>query len=87
MDGEWVDNPYQKWSEIDDRLPDIDIVVVGPPPTSGTRDAWVELAMHAGCKSWTTSPMTAVSTATGSKRTARACAPTARSSKPAKTTT
>jgi len=50
VDGEWVDNPYQKWSEIDDRFPDIDIVVVGPPPTSGTRDAWVELAMHAGCE-------------------------------------
>ncbi|MEX0971216.1 MAG: substrate-binding domain-containing protein [Paracoccaceae bacterium] len=48
--GEWVDNPYERWSQIDSRLPDIDIVVVGPPPTSGTRDAWVELAMHAGCE-------------------------------------
>lgn len=50
VDGEWIDNPYSKWSEIDSRLPDIDIVVIGPPPTSGTRDAWVELAMHAGCE-------------------------------------
>ncbi|MCA1775808.1 MAG: substrate-binding domain-containing protein, partial [Loktanella sp.] len=50
VDGEWVANPYQRWSEIDSRLPDTDIVVIGPPPTSGTRDAWVEIAMHAGCE-------------------------------------
>ncbi len=50
VDGEWANNPYSRWSEIDARLPDIPIVVIGPPPTSGTRDAWVELAMHAGCE-------------------------------------
>ncbi|MFO7759761.1 MAG: substrate-binding domain-containing protein [Roseovarius sp.] len=50
VDGEWVENPYQTWSEIDSRLPDTDILVLGPPPTSGTRDAFVELAMHAGCE-------------------------------------
>ena len=50
VDGEWVENPYQNWSEINPSLPDSEIVVIGPPPTSGTRDAWVELAMHAGCK-------------------------------------
>ncbi|MFD1509288.1 substrate-binding domain-containing protein [Lacimonas salitolerans] len=50
VEGEWVDNPYSKWSEIDSRLPDTDIVVLGPPPTSGTRDAFVELAMHVGCE-------------------------------------
>ncbi|NAZ36702.1 PstS family phosphate ABC transporter substrate-binding protein [Rubellimicrobium sp. CFH 75288] len=50
VDGEWVDNPYQRWSEIDPELPDIPILVYGPPPTSGTRDAFVELAMHEGCK-------------------------------------
>jgi phosphate transport system substrate-binding protein len=50
VDGEWVDNPYRQWSEIDERLPAIDIVVLGPPPTSGTRDAFVEIAMHAGCE-------------------------------------
>ncbi len=50
VEGEWVANPYSKWSEIDSRLPDTDIVVLGPPPTSGTRDAFVELAMHAGCE-------------------------------------
>jgi phosphate transport system substrate-binding protein len=49
VDGEVVANPYKKWSEIDPALPDIPIVVYGPPPTSGTRDAWVELVMHEGC--------------------------------------
>ncbi|HUF87365.1 MAG TPA: substrate-binding domain-containing protein [Thermohalobaculum sp.] len=50
VEGEWVDNPYTKWSQIDASLPDIAITVYGPPPTSGTRDAFVELAMHAGCE-------------------------------------
>jgi phosphate transport system substrate-binding protein len=45
-----VPNPYRKWSEIDKALPDVAITVYGPPPTSGTRDAFVELAMHEGCK-------------------------------------
>ncbi|PPB81498.1 phosphate transport system substrate-binding protein [Albidovulum inexpectatum] len=50
VNGEWVDNPYRKWSEINPDLPDVDILAYGPPPTSGTRDAFVELAMHAGCE-------------------------------------
>lgn len=50
VDGEWVDNPYTKWSEINPDFPEVDIVVIGPPPTSGTRDAFVEIAMHAGCE-------------------------------------
>jgi len=49
VDGAMVDNPYKKWSEIDASLPDVAILAYGPPPTSGTRDAFVELAMHAGC--------------------------------------
>jgi phosphate transport system substrate-binding protein len=49
-DGVWVDNPYTKWSDIDPALPRIDILAYGPPPTSGTRDAFVELVMHDGCK-------------------------------------
>jgi phosphate transport system substrate-binding protein len=49
VDGEVVANPYQRWSEIDPALPDIPILVYGPPPTSGTRDAWVELVMEEGC--------------------------------------
>ncbi|MBZ0123906.1 MAG: substrate-binding domain-containing protein [Roseovarius sp.] len=45
-----IDNPYRKWSDIDAGLPDQDILAYGPPPTSGTRDAFVELAMREGCK-------------------------------------
>lgn len=47
--GRLVRNPYRRWSEIDARLPDVEIEVLGPPPTSGTRDAFVELAMEGGC--------------------------------------
>jgi phosphate transport system substrate-binding protein len=50
VDGEIVENPYTNWSEIDPSLPDATITVFGPPPTSGTRDAWVELVMEAGCE-------------------------------------
>ncbi len=49
VDGEIVANPYRNWSEIDASLPNVAIQVFGPPPTSGTRDAFVELAMHVGC--------------------------------------
>ena len=45
-----IENPYKKWSEVNPELPDTDIEVLGPPPTSGTRDAFVELAMEGGCK-------------------------------------
>ena len=50
--GSLVDNPYTKWSEIDSSLPDVAIEVLGPPPTSGTRDAFVEIAMQGGCTSF-----------------------------------
>ena len=43
-------NPYKMWNEIDSSLPKRKIEVLGPPPTSGTRDAFVELAMEGGCK-------------------------------------
>jgi len=49
VNGEWVANPYKTWNEINPALPATQIQVFGPPPTSGTRDAFVELAMHAGC--------------------------------------
>jgi phosphate transport system substrate-binding protein len=38
-----------KWSEIDPSLPDQEIIVMVPPPTSGTRDAWNSLVMKKGC--------------------------------------
>jgi phosphate transport system substrate-binding protein len=49
VDGALVDNPYKMWSDIDASLPAVQILAYGPPPTSGTRDAFVELAMHVGC--------------------------------------
>ena len=48
--GKLVPNPYTNWSEIDSSLPNKKIEVLGPPPTSGTRDAFVEIAMEGGCK-------------------------------------
>jgi phosphate transport system substrate-binding protein len=47
-----VPNPYKKWSDISDSLPNARIEVLGPPPTSGTRDAFVELAMEGGCQAF-----------------------------------
>lgn len=47
-----IDNPYKTWKEINPTLPAKKIEVMGPPPTSGTRDAFVELAMEGGCKTF-----------------------------------
>ena len=49
-DGKLVTNPYTNWHDVDPRLPDMPIVVYGPPPAEGTRDAFVELVMNEGCK-------------------------------------
>jgi phosphate transport system substrate-binding protein len=48
--GGFAPNPYKTWSEVAPSLPNARIEVLGPPPTSGTRDAFVELAMEGGCK-------------------------------------
>ncbi|MEW8617173.1 MAG: PstS family phosphate ABC transporter substrate-binding protein [Candidatus Thiodiazotropha endolucinida] len=48
--GKLVANPYQTWKEVNSDLPAMAIEVLGPPPTSGTRDAFAELAMEGGCK-------------------------------------
>ncbi len=45
-----VSNPYTTWKQVNASLPDSKIEVLGPPPTSGTRDAFAELAMEGGCK-------------------------------------
>ena len=45
-----VDNPYSTWVEVNSALPNKKIEVLGPPPTSGTRDAFAELALEGGCK-------------------------------------
>ena len=51
-DGKLIDNPYSKWSDVRKDLPNIAIEVLGPPPSSGTRDAFVELALESGFKSY-----------------------------------
>ena len=52
-DGETVKpNPYKTWNEVNPDLPAAPIVVIGPPPTSGTRDAFNELAIERGCKTF-----------------------------------
>jgi phosphate transport system substrate-binding protein len=44
-----IPNPNKTWNQVNPKLPNAPITVFGPPPTSGTRDAFVELAMHDGC--------------------------------------
>jgi phosphate transport system substrate-binding protein len=48
--GELVDNTAKTWKEVNATLPDTKIEVLGPPPTSGTRDAFAEMVMEGGCK-------------------------------------
>lgn len=48
----FVPNPYTTWKEVNPALPDTKIEVLGPPPTSGTRDAFAELALEGGCKTF-----------------------------------
>lgn len=48
--GEWVPNPYMRWSDIRPGLPQLPIRVLGPPATSGTRDAFSVLAMRPACE-------------------------------------
>lgn len=45
-----VANPYKTWNEVNPALPAQKIEVLGPPPTSGTRDAFAELALEGGCE-------------------------------------
>ncbi|HPF47210.1 MAG TPA: PstS family phosphate ABC transporter substrate-binding protein, partial [Emcibacteraceae bacterium] len=52
VDGKIVPNPYKTWNEINPSLPNNKIEVLGPPPTSGTRDAFAELALEGGCKTF-----------------------------------
>ncbi|MEQ9555635.1 MAG: PstS family phosphate ABC transporter substrate-binding protein [Rhodospirillales bacterium] len=48
--GKLIPNPHKTWKDVDASLPDIKIEVLGPPPTSGTRDAFAELGLEGGCK-------------------------------------
>lgn len=47
---ELIPNPHKTWKDVNPSLPDVKIEVLGPPPTSGTRDAFAELALEGGCK-------------------------------------
>jgi phosphate transport system substrate-binding protein len=51
-DGKLIDNPYVMWSDIDASLPAEKIEVLGPPPTSGTRDSFAELVLEKGAESF-----------------------------------
>jgi len=50
--GNMIENPNKTWHDVNNTLPDRAILVLGPPPTSGTRDAFNELAIEGGCKSF-----------------------------------
>ncbi len=50
VDGKLVANPNKTWADVDASLPNVKIEVLGPPPTSGTRDAFAELALEGGAK-------------------------------------
>ena len=50
--GKLIPNPNKTWKEVNSNLPDFKIEVLGPPPTSGTRDAFNELAIEGGCKTF-----------------------------------
>jgi phosphate transport system substrate-binding protein len=52
--GKFVPNPYKTWDEVGAGLPGNRILVYGPPPTSGTRDAFVELAIEDGARKFPT---------------------------------
>jgi phosphate transport system substrate-binding protein len=47
-----IANPYTTWKDVNKSLPAVKIEVLGPPPTSGTRDSFVELYMEAGCRTF-----------------------------------
>lgn len=49
INGKMVPNPNTSWFQVDSSLPDMEIKVFGPPPTSGTRDVFVEEVMQKGC--------------------------------------
>ena len=53
-DGKLIDNPYKNWNEIDASLPAEKIEVLGPPPTSGTRDSFAELFLKKGAQEFET---------------------------------
>jgi phosphate transport system substrate-binding protein len=49
-DGKLIPNPNKTWKDVNPALPATKIEVLGPPPTSGTRDAFAELALGGGAQ-------------------------------------
>ncbi len=47
-----IDNPYRTWKDVNAALPAVRIEVLGPPPTSGTRDSFVEQVLEPGCNTF-----------------------------------
>ncbi len=47
--GKIIPNPYQKWSDINPNLPNSDIIIYGPPSTSGTRDTFTKIVLATPC--------------------------------------
>ena len=47
-----IANPNKTWNQVNSSLPADKIEVLGPPPTSGTRDAFAELVLEAGCTTY-----------------------------------
>ncbi len=47
-----IANPYKTWKEVNKALPAVRIEVLGPPPTSGTRDSFLEQVMEPGCSTY-----------------------------------
>jgi phosphate transport system substrate-binding protein len=47
-----IPNPHTTWKDVNPKLPATKIEVLGPPPTSGTRDSFVELYLEAGCRTY-----------------------------------
>ncbi|MBI3453979.1 MAG: substrate-binding domain-containing protein [Rhodospirillales bacterium] len=49
-DGDFIPNPYKKWSDVNPNLPDLDILVLAPGIKSGTRDRFNDRFMEGGCR-------------------------------------
>jgi phosphate transport system substrate-binding protein len=47
-----IPNPFTTWKDVNKSLPAVKIEVLGPPPTSGTRDSFAELYLEAGCRTF-----------------------------------
>src|SRR5690349_11694654 len=47
-----IPNPNTTWKQVNSKLPNVKIEVLGPPPTSGTRDSFAELYLEAGCRTF-----------------------------------